>query len=234
MLINKIQELTIEDARNLAIETMVVKDHECFFVDFKDRFGYSVLVFKNDKHIYYANDYELHHGHLVREKGIDALKEFYINSLNGKLYTDEEMLKEATSFDEYTKKSYFLRNYYIMRYEHCSIFGIGEEEQARIKKAMRKLPFYNPISFCYVKDEEIIRTQMTYLAVLEKGYENLKNNQTAFREMVSYELANHEACITCRYQEALDALGMKFVELTEDQQRIVKDELQKQIDTYLG
>lgn len=49
---------------------------------------------------------------------------------------------------------------------------------------------------------------------------------------VSRELANHEACITCDYTDALGALGMVFEELTEIQQNIVKQELNRQIQEY--
>ena len=50
--------------------------------------------------------------------------------------------------------------------------------------------------------------------------------------MISYELANHEACITYDYRDALDSLGLTFNKLTEDQKRIVKQELNKQIESY--
>ena len=50
--------------------------------------------------------------------------------------------------------------------------------------------------------------------------------------MISRELANHEACITCDYTDALDALGFRFEELTEAQQKIVKKELNRQIQAY--
>lgn len=50
--------------------------------------------------------------------------------------------------------------------------------------------------------------------------------------MIAYELANHEACITCDYRGALASLGMRFENLTEEQRRIVKEELKKQIDSY--
>lgn len=52
------------------------------------------------------------------------------------------------------------------------------------------------------------------------------------RGMVRKELANHEACITCDYTDALDALGMKYAELTEEKQQIVKEELKRQIENY--
>ena len=76
MTIEKIQKLTITEARKIALEIMEIKEHKCIFVDFNDnRFGYSVLVFKNGKHIYYANDYELHHGYTVKEQGKEGLNE---------------------------------------------------------------------------------------------------------------------------------------------------------------
>lgn len=34
--IDEIRELTIEEARQMALETMEIKDHKCIFVDFGD------------------------------------------------------------------------------------------------------------------------------------------------------------------------------------------------------
>ncbi|MDD6483997.1 MAG: hypothetical protein PUF72_05420 [Clostridiales bacterium] len=230
MTIREIENLTYNDALKLAIETKEVKGHQIVFVDFGDTFGYSALVFKDGKHIYYANDYELHHGHMVKESGKKALRQWYIATLNNKLYTEAEMLEDIKSYDEYKQKEHFLRSYYIMRYDYISMFGIGEE--AEIKKKRKQFPFSNPISFCYVADENIIKEQMTYLRHLQKSYNELKSNAETFREMISCELANHEACVTCDYKDALDALGLRFEDLTKAQQLIVKEELKKQIDEY--
>ena len=234
MNITGIENLTYEEAKNIALENLTIKEHDCFLVDFIGYFGYSILVFKNGKHIYYANDYELHHRWLVKEKGRDALKEYYIKEMNGKLYTDVEMMKEPTSYDEYEKKNHFLRNYHIMRYDHESIFFIGTdaEREERKKRIERNYPYYNPVSFCYVAEPEIINIQKKYLEILQNAYERLQNNLEVFREMVRKELANHEACITCDYTDALDALGMKYAELTEEKQQIVKEELKRQIENY--
>ena len=230
--IDMIRALTVEEARQMAIETMKIKDHECIFVDFGGYFGYSVLVFKNGKHIHYADDFELHHSHTIKESGKEALKQWYIDTLNKKLYTDVELLEDVKTYDEYEKKNYFLRNYYIMRYDYVSIFGIGEEAQKAFDEARKTYTIYNPVSFCYVKDESIVKTQSEILKHLEKAYDELKNNTETFREMVSRELANHEACITCDYEDALDALGMRFDDLTEEKQKIIKEELKKQIHAY--
>lgn len=234
MNITGIEKLTYEEAKNIALENLTIKDHDCFLVDFSGYFGYSILVFKNGKHIYHANDYELHHHWLMKEKGRDALREYYIRKMNEKLYTDAEMMEEPSSYDEYEKKSYFLRNYYIMRQDYISIFFIGsnEEREARQREIDKKYPYYNSVSFCYVSDPEIIHTQKKYLTILQNAYKRFQNDSEIFREMVRKELANHEACITCDYTDALDALGMKFEELTKEKQKIVREELRKQIESY--
>ena len=234
MNITKIENITYEEAKENALEHLTIKDHDCFFVDFGGYFGYSALVFKNGKHIYHANDYELHHRHLVKENGRDALRAYYIKEMNGKLYTDAEMMEEPTSYNEYEKKNHFLRNYYIMRYDYESIFFIGTdaEREARQRKIEKEYPYYNPVSFCYVSDRRIIEIQREYLRILQNAYERLQNDLGVFREMVRKELANHEACITYDYTDALGALGMKFEELTEEKQKIIKEELKRQIENY--
>ena len=234
MNITEIENLTYEEAAAIALEHLTIKDHDCFFVDFGGYFGYSVLVFKNGKHVYHANDYELHHHWLVKEKGRDGLREYYIKEMNGKLYTDSEMMEEPSSYDEYEKKNHFLRNYYIMRYEHETIFFIGTdaEREERQKRIENNYPYYNSVSFCYVSDPEIIDIQKKYIRVLKNAYKQFQNDSEIFREMVRKELANHEACITCDYTDALAALNMRFEELTEEKQRIVKEELQNQIESY--
>ncbi len=83
-----------------------------------------------------------------------------------------------------------------------------------------------------MKDKNIVDTQTKILKHLEKSFKNLKKNDETFRGMISSELANHEACITCDYTDALDSLGLNFNKLTESQQKIVKEELRRQINAY--
>lgn len=232
--ITEIENLTYTEAAKMALEKLNIKGHDCFLVDFSGYFGYSALVFKNGKHIYYANDYELHHRYIVEKSGREALRNYYIKEMNEKLYTDEELLEEVKTYDEYEKKSYFLRNYYIMRQDYISVFFIGsnEEREARQREIKKNYPYYNSVSFCYVSDPEIINTQKKYLAILRNAYKHLQNNLEIFREMVRKELANHEACITCDYTDALDALGLTFEKLTDEKQKIVKEELRRQIESY--
>jgi hypothetical protein len=121
-----------------------------------------------------------------------------------------------------------------MRYDYVSAFYIGDKQLKELERKRRKknYPYYNPVSFCYVADENIVKQSIMYRDFLEKSFEKLQQSDEAFREMVSYELANHEACITNDVTDGLSALGMRYEDLTEERQKIVREELKKQIDYY--
>ena len=216
----------------MAIEEMTIKEHDCFFVDFGGNFGYSVLVFKNAMHIHYANDYELHHGLKVEEEGREGLRKYYIESLNNKLFTDVELMGSVLSYDEYKRKDHFLRNYWIMRHESLSIFGIGKVWEQEFDELKPLFPYYNDICFCYVQNESIVNQCHKYSYNLKSEYKKLSENETEFRRMISYELANHEACITCDYTDTLRDLNLNFESLEDWKKKIVREELRKQINDY--
>lgn len=232
--IREIEKLTYDETAEMALEKLKIKGHDCFLVDFGGYFGYSILVFHSGKHIHYANDYELHHHHLVKESGREALREYYIDEMERKLFTDEELMGPIGSYDEYLRKNDFLRNYWIMRYDYETSFFIGSDKAREdyYNDTIKQFPYYNPVSFCYVADKNIITQEQEYMKYIQEEYEKLQENDDVFREMVSRELANHEACITFDYTDALDALGLTFDSLSTDQKKIVKEELRKQIDSY--
>ncbi len=230
MTIKEIESLTIEELELLKkegkAELLIIKEHNCYLVDLGEYFGYSVLVFKNNKHIYYANDYQLHHSNI----SIEELKEWYIKTLNSKLFTELELMEDIQNYNEYDKKSHYVRNYWIMQFDYISCWYIGEptEEQKKAKEKM----FFCPTCFCYVNDKNIIDKSNKFITHIELSYNKAQENTEVFRKMISYELSNHEACITCDYKETLDALGLNFKNLTEEQQIIVKEELKKQVENY--
>ena len=125
-----------------------------------------------------------------------------------------------------------MRNYWIMRYDYISVFAISEEDKKKVEDGKKTHPFFNPVSFCYVKTKEIVELAFKYSTHLEAEYEKLKNNADAFRKMVAYELSNHEACITGSATATLESLGLIYDELSEEQRRIVDEELKKQIRKY--
>jgi len=228
MNIREIEALTIKEMEEMknegTAELITIKDHSCYLVDLKDYFGYSVLVFKNDRHIYYANDYQLHHG----TKTIPDLKQWYVDTLNNKLFTEEELFEDVKNYYEYEQKGQYIRNYWIMQFDYISAFCIGTITK-ELEEAKRKM-FYCPVCFCYVKDREIVEQAINFLNHIETSFAKIQNNEEVFRKMISYELGNHEAGYTCDYTDALDALGLQFEELTEEQKKIVKEELNKQIN----
>lgn len=229
MTIHEIESFTYDEAMKHALEVKEIKGHQIIFANLGEDFGFSALVFKDKMHIYYANDYELHHRSFA-EQGNEVLRNYYENVLQNKLYTDNELFEEIKTYDEYSKKRFFLANYYIQRYEHISIFGIGEEDEKRIEKGKKIFKFYNPVSFCYVKDKSIVDKQQEYAKFLDASFQKLKNNLDTFREMVAKELANHEAGYTGEYEEGLAALGLRFKDLSYAKQCIVKEELLKLMD----
>lgn len=97
--INDIESLTFNEAAEIALDYINIKDHDILFVDFGGYFGYSALVFKNEKQIYYANEYELHHKYLVKEQGKSALKDHYCKELSKKLFTEEELHKQIEYYN---------------------------------------------------------------------------------------------------------------------------------------
>lgn len=234
MNIKEIEALTFEEMQEWAnsgrAEKLNIKNHDCFLCDLGEYFGYSILVFKNGKQIYYANDYQLHHSN----KEESELKPLYIEYTNNKLFTEEELADSVKDYDEHRRKSEYLRNYWIMQFDYISIFCAGntpESERERIREQFKTMFFCNN-SCCYVYDKEIVNKSNEMMKHLQESFALLKENENSFRQMISYELANHEACITCDCRDALDSLGLRYSELEDWQKIIVKEELERQINEY--
>lgn len=230
--INDIESLTFNQATEMALEHIDIKEYDILFVDFEGVFGFSALVFKNKKHIYYANEYELHYNYIVKEQGKLALKPYFIKKLTNKLFTEVELMDTVKSYEEYTRKSEYFHNYWIMQFDYLSIFGIGEKARKEYEGKRKKYKYSCPACFCYVKDFEIVKRANKILEHLHSEFDKIKSSDEVFREMISTELANHEACVTCDYEPALAALNMSVKDLTENQIKIMKEELHKQIEYY--
>ena len=217
--IYEIEALTQYEAEQSKTEKHVIKGHECYLIDLGGYFGYSCLVFKSGHHIYYVNDYELHHQGKTR----DELTEIYLDKMNNKLFTEAELMEPVKTYNEYTHKSYYVRNYWVMQFDHVSSFYIGEPDE-RQKKAHNTMIFC-PVCFCYVNDLETVKNANKFINNIESTYREAMKNKEIFRNMISYELANHEAGITCSAEDALTSLNLDYNSLTAAQKKIVNDEL---------
>lgn len=193
--IDNIQNMTEEQAQAMALEKRAIKEHNIYFVDFGGYFGYSKLVFKDGHHIYYANDYELHHrgNEWCKGKTREELKEWYINGANTTLFTEKEISEPLTDYDEYSRKSHFLHNYYGMRTDYISIFCCNptEQQQKDFEKKTKTMT-YNPVAFAYMFDVEFVKHHIELLNTLEKAKEDMSNNYEYLKTAYLYEMYNHE------------------------------------------
>lgn len=189
--INEIEALTLAEVMEMKEEHIVINEHDIYFVDFGGYFGYSALVFKDGAHIYYANDYELHH----KGKSKDELKAWYVETLPNKIFADKD-LEIVENYDDYERKDYFLRNYYIQRIPYETAFHIyhNETEEKEFERKVKGM-FYNPISFCYVeqKYKEFCKTQAELLGKLESAKEAASNGSFEYwKDAFLSEMFNHE------------------------------------------
>lgn len=200
--ITTIEALTETQAKEMATESMKIKDHDIYFVDFGGGFGFSALVFNNNHHIHYANDYELHHSGRTK----DELKSWYIEALNNKLFTDAELEAPIKDYDDYNRKGHYLHNYYGMRYDNVSAFHISTpENDKQFEKDIKGLT-YNPVSFSYMKDVKAIEHMKDLFKALLKRYEERKTSYDYMKDAFKHEMFNHEYAINS-YQRNWDVLS---------------------------
>lgn len=220
--ITDIEALTEADAATICEERQTIKEHTVYFVDFGGYFKYSALVFFSGKHIHYANDYELHHTGRSRE----WLRNWYIESLNNKLFTDAEIAAPLKDSSEYDRKDYFLRNLYPERIDYVSIFCINptEKETADFKKQTESM-FYDKYSFCYVSDPEFIEKHYSLFDALIAARE-ISGKDYNFMVQAFYEsMCDHEYGIN--WQADYDTLS-KFGNLKySDSENDLKDYFQQ-------
>lgn len=218
-----------------------------YFVDFAGYFGKSMLVYRNGHQIKYANDYELHH-HLgwhrdwrskeVRYEffGNYNLIKSYLAKAKNTLFSDEEIFNEKIrSYDEYTRKLHYVINNAVLAFDHVTAIYITKEQEAEINEKLARLknPVMAPMPiWSYVEGQEIADYLRNLFNAIKSQYHRLLEDNKVFREAISYELANHEACITCSAGEALGALGLSYRKLSPEKQIIVDQELRIQMRNY--
>ena len=194
--INEIEILTESQAKEMALETMEYKGYTIYFVRFDDEhFKYSKLVFKNNRHIYYANDYELHHSSHTEE----AIREFYIDSLKTTLYEDKDM-DEVKDYQDYELKSRWLSNLVPQERDYLSMFFIHttEEEEREFEKYQKaNYPLFNPVGHCYNKaeDKDFIQHCVQLHVNLNGANKKRREQDNDYMEKAFLkEMLNHEYC----------------------------------------
>lgn len=202
--IDDIQAMTEDDAKSFALDTMQIKGHSVYFVDFGGYFKYSALVFADGMHIYYANEYELHHSFEKLDHA--GLKARYIKALNHKLFTEEEFVEPLRDYDDYQAKAYFLHNYYGMRRPNETIFHINPSpaEEAAFRKKVAAMTF-NPVCFAYYEDKAFVEHCIVLHVALEKAWSKRQNDFEVMRDAFIREMYDHEYSIN--WQADFDTLS---------------------------
>lgn len=185
-----IEHISEDWARELADEVLNIKGFNCYLLDIGGAYGYSILVYKNNHHIYYADDYQLHHP----SKTVDELRAWYIETLNHKLYTDDEIISPLKDYDDYTSKSYFLSNYYGMQEDYVSAFYIvTPESKAEHDKAIEG-KIYNPVCYSYYDEDkaDFITHHIELKKQLEQQKKQMQNDFEYMKQAFLSEMWNHE------------------------------------------
>ena len=227
--INDIEQTTEQEARENAwiIKENFKDGYNLYLVDFGGYFGLSALVYADGRRVW--SDYALHHGTRAEDGTLPA---WYIETAKEVIYSAEELGKPIENYADYRARDNFIRNIYSRRRDYISMFHIGKRPAEQERQIKDTYKFASMVSFAHYADKEFAEHLTTLLAQNERLYAEFMRGDEAFRDAVCRELANHEACITGDYSEGLAALGLKFEELTEQRQKIVLDELKKQIQNY--
>lgn len=191
--IKEIEALTIEDMTEFDHQVLTINGHDVYLVDLGGYFGYSALVFRNGKHLYYANDYELHH----KGKTHEELKAWYADTLKYKLFSDEMIPAAVADYQEAERKEYYLRNYYpLMCIDKVSAFRIchNEAESAAFDKEVEGM-IYNPVGFFYTNDKAFSDRLIELYKIALKSKEPSKDNYDYWFDAFKYEMFNHEYAI---------------------------------------
>ena len=187
--IKDIESMSAADLASFAEEVETIKGHTVYYIDFGGAFGFSACVCADGRHIYYANDYELYY----TGKSRDELRELYRRKLSGKLFTDEE-LQTVNSYDDYTAKSYYIRNYYAMRRPYVSMWFAGSDAEREALRQRIKSMVFSPVFCAYYdqQDAEFVRQGAELLDGLTHANEANSENADFWKSAFLSEMYNHE------------------------------------------
>lgn len=203
MTIDEIEALDESTVKAMATETVEIKGHTVYFADLGEYFGYSALVFADGRHIYHANDYALHHGDMKDD--MQSLRDWYVKTMNEKLFTEDELRIPSDDYSELKEKEYYLRNYYPMRREYQTVF-CSEKDVAEWYKRDKASAVFSPIALGYFKRSDAVFA--AHLKELHKAFVACNNPLRDYKHAKSafeYEMRNHEYPIN--WQGDWDVIG---------------------------
>jgi len=189
MTITEIENLSELEVQKMASEDLNIKGFSCYLVDLGEYFGYSIMVFKNNHQIKYANDYALHHPGKTNEE----CKAWYLERMPNKLFTEEEICEPLKSADDYRAKSDFLTNLYGLQVDYISHFHCWKTEEERQKLLEETKGMYdNPVCFAWMYDKEFVEKHIKLWKTLKEREAHAMENFDYCKSAFLYEMFNHE------------------------------------------
>lgn len=197
--IDDIHSITETEAQIMAESHEVIKGHDIYFIDFGGYFKYSCIVFLHGHNLRYAGDYELHHSNRTREE----LHKWYVNALEHKLFTEEQLKGQLTDYDEYTARRDYLHNYFGDSENHVSVFGDGTNKDyvAEFKRVTATL-VCNPVTFAYYESAAFVEKCKQLEQDIEAAKEVMTGDIEYWKKAFYYEFANHECIYSGEYESA--------------------------------
>lgn len=188
MTIHEIESLDENSVKAMAKEAIEIKGHTIYLADLGEYFGYSALVFADGRHIYHANDYALHHSGRTR----DELRKWYVDTMNGKLFTEEELRTPSKDYAERHMKERYILNYYPQRREYQTSF-CNFKDAADWYKSDKESAVYSGVAFAYFKpsDRQFVE-HLTELYETFKACNSPLRDYTHAKDAFKYEMFNHE------------------------------------------
>lgn len=217
--------VTIESATENMIKCMTsdtekIKGHDCYFVDFGGHFGYSVCVFYNGHHIYYADDFELHHKTMEKSE----LRDYYVKKMNAILYDDADLLSPLKSYVDLENRRRYMMNYYPMRQNYMSGFQIFHDDSEREeygKKQQTEYPYLCNDCFSFFAEKSFVEKIESINKEIKKLQEATSSDVEFWKKAFYDEFFNYECMYGGRYAEAAyNATGGKS--LTDIQKKAFK------------
>lgn len=192
--ISQIENLTEAEVQNLAEEHHLINGHEVYFADLGEYFGFSALVFRSGHHLYYANNYALHHPNTDKE----TLRTRYLQRLSKSLYTDDQLLTPISTYNEKESRINYLNNYYpLLCDDKISAFNIfhSDDEKKVFLNSVSGMYYAGFLGFFYTADKTFIDHYRELYKGVGEAYKKTQDSPEFWLDAFKYEMFNHEYAI---------------------------------------
>ena len=179
---------------NADFDKQVIKGHDVYFGTFGDHFKYCAIVCADGRHLKYADEYQLHYSE-TRYPDKESLRKRFVEVLNGKLFTEDELREASDDYQELQAKRHYLQNYYADRREKQSIFGDAAEWYEREKEEGTLVYSRVALGFYHGYDRDFVEHMAELNRDLEAANDPLRDYEHA-KNAFKYEMYNHEYAIS--------------------------------------